>query len=73
VAGALDAAPDPAAARQADQNAQPVGRMGTRREVGLLCLYLAADATFTTGVDRVVRAALVREEDAVRPLLTADE
>ena len=28
--------------------------MGTPREVGLLCLYLAADATFTTGVDHII-------------------
>ena len=31
--------------------AQLIGRMGTIEEAGLLCLFLAADATFTTGVD----------------------
>ena len=51
---AIDASPDPAATRQAGEEAQPFGRMGTPREVGLLCLYLAADATFTTGVDHVI-------------------
>ena len=28
--------------------------MGTPEEVGRLCLYLAADATFTTGVDHII-------------------
>jgi NAD(P)-dependent dehydrogenase (short-subunit alcohol dehydrogenase family) len=51
---AIDASPDPAQARQAGEQAQPFGRMGTPREVGLLCLYLAADATFTTGVDHII-------------------
>jgi NAD(P)-dependent dehydrogenase (short-subunit alcohol dehydrogenase family) len=51
---AIDAAPDPAAVRQAGEHAQPFGRMGTPREVGRLCLFLAAEATFTTGVDHVI-------------------
>ena len=51
---AIDASPDPAATRQAGEEAQPFGRMGTIEEVGSLCLYLAADATFTTGVDHVI-------------------
>jgi NAD(P)-dependent dehydrogenase (short-subunit alcohol dehydrogenase family) len=51
---AIDAAADPARCRTAGERAQPVGRMGTPREVGLLCLYLAADATFTTGADHVI-------------------
>jgi NAD(P)-dependent dehydrogenase (short-subunit alcohol dehydrogenase family) len=51
---AIDASPDPAAARQAGEDAQPFGRMGTPREVGRLCLFLATDATFTTGVDHVI-------------------
>jgi NAD(P)-dependent dehydrogenase (short-subunit alcohol dehydrogenase family) len=51
---AIEASPDPAATRQAGEEAQPFGRMGTPREVGLLCLYLAADATFTTGVDHII-------------------
>jgi NAD(P)-dependent dehydrogenase (short-subunit alcohol dehydrogenase family) len=53
---AIDASPDPAAARAAGETAQLFGRMGTPREVGLLCLYLAADATFTTGVDHIISA-----------------
>ena len=28
--------------------------MGTIEEAGRLCLYLAADATFTTGVDHIL-------------------
>ena len=51
---AIDASPDPAATRQAGEDAQPFGRMGTPREVGLLCLFLATDATFTTGVDHII-------------------
>jgi NAD(P)-dependent dehydrogenase (short-subunit alcohol dehydrogenase family) len=51
---AIDAAPDPAATREAGETAQPFGRMGTPREVGLLCLFLATDATFTTGVDHII-------------------
>ena len=35
-------------------DAQPFGRMGTPREVGRLCLFLATDATFTTGVDHII-------------------
>ncbi|XP_031568140.1 17-beta-hydroxysteroid dehydrogenase 14-like [Actinia tenebrosa] len=33
------------------EEAQLLGRMGTLEESGKSCLYLAADATFTTGVD----------------------
>ncbi|OWF47950.1 17-beta-hydroxysteroid dehydrogenase 14-like [Mizuhopecten yessoensis] len=43
--------PDPEACRQAGADAQLVGRYGTLEESGLLCLYLAADATFCTGID----------------------
>jgi len=39
---------------QGGRDAQLMGRMGTPEEVGLLCLYLAADATFTTGVDHLI-------------------
>jgi len=35
-------------------DAQLFGRMGTIEEVGSLCLYLASDATFTTGVDHLI-------------------
>ena len=30
---------------------QLLGRMGTLEESGQACLYLAAEATFTTGID----------------------
>jgi NAD(P)-dependent dehydrogenase (short-subunit alcohol dehydrogenase family) len=46
--------PDPAACLREGEAVQPLGRLGTPREVGLLCLYLAADATFTTGADHIV-------------------
>jgi NAD(P)-dependent dehydrogenase (short-subunit alcohol dehydrogenase family) len=50
---AIDAAPDPAACRAEGEAAQPLGRMGTIEEAGRLCLFLAAEATFTTGVDHI--------------------
>jgi len=31
-----------------------LGRMGTTEEVGKLCLFIAAEATFTTGVDHII-------------------
>ena len=51
---AIDASADPAATRAAGEAAQLLGRMGTIEEAGRLCLYLAADATFTTGVDHIL-------------------
>jgi len=51
---ALDAAPDPGRALAEGRAAQPVGRMGTPEEVGRLCLFIAAEATFTTGVDHII-------------------
>jgi NAD(P)-dependent dehydrogenase (short-subunit alcohol dehydrogenase family) len=51
---AIDAAPDPAQCRADGDAAQLLGRMGTIEEAGRLCLYIAADATFTTGVDHVI-------------------
>jgi NAD(P)-dependent dehydrogenase (short-subunit alcohol dehydrogenase family) len=51
---AIDAAADPEKCRDDGDAAQLLGRMGTSEEVGRLCLYLAADATFTTGVDHIV-------------------
>ena len=48
---AIDASPDPAQTRADGDAAQPVGRMGTIEEAGKLCLYIAADATFSTGTD----------------------
>jgi NAD(P)-dependent dehydrogenase (short-subunit alcohol dehydrogenase family) len=49
-----EAAPDPAAARAEGEAAQLLGRMGTPEEAGRLCLFLAAEATFTTGVDHIL-------------------
>ena len=51
---AIDAAVDPAQCRTDGENAQPLGRMGTIEEVGKLCLFLASEATFTTGVDHII-------------------
>ena len=42
---------DPAAAKKSGEDCQLVGRFGTIEEAGLLCLFLAADATFCTGID----------------------
>jgi NAD(P)-dependent dehydrogenase (short-subunit alcohol dehydrogenase family) len=53
----LDASPDPAGARAEAELAQPLGRMGTIEEVGRLALFLAAEATFTTGTDNVISGA----------------
>jgi NAD(P)-dependent dehydrogenase (short-subunit alcohol dehydrogenase family) len=51
---AIDAAPDPARCRAEGEAAQLLGRMGTIEETGRLCLFIAAEATFTTGVDHVL-------------------
>jgi NAD(P)-dependent dehydrogenase (short-subunit alcohol dehydrogenase family) len=51
---AIDASEDPAATRAVGEAAQLLGRMGTIEEAGRLCLFLAAEATFTTGVDHVL-------------------
>jgi len=51
---AIDAAPDPARCRADGDAAQPLGRMGTIEEAGQLCLFLEAEATFTTGVDHIL-------------------
>jgi NAD(P)-dependent dehydrogenase (short-subunit alcohol dehydrogenase family) len=50
----LDASPDPGAARAEAERAQPLARMGTTEEVGRLALFLAAEATFTTGTDNII-------------------
>jgi len=47
----IDASDDPVATRKHGDNAQLMGRMGTIEEAGKLCLFIAAEATFTTGVD----------------------
>jgi NAD(P)-dependent dehydrogenase (short-subunit alcohol dehydrogenase family) len=51
---AIDGAPDPAKCRADGEAAQLLGRMGTIQEAGRLCVFLAADATFTTGVDHIL-------------------
>uniref|UniRef100_A0A3P9KVL9 Hydroxysteroid (17-beta) dehydrogenase 14 n=1 Tax=Oryzias latipes TaxID=8090 RepID=A0A3P9KVL9_ORYLA len=45
---------DAAAAVKMGENAQLMGRMGTEAECGLAALYLAADATYCTGIDLVL-------------------
>jgi len=51
---AIDAADDPKQCRAEGEAAQLLGRMGTIEEVGKLCLFIAAEATFTTGVDHII-------------------
>jgi NAD(P)-dependent dehydrogenase (short-subunit alcohol dehydrogenase family) len=51
---AIDAAPNPVECRAEGDAAQLLGRMGTIEEAGKLCLFIAADATFTTGVDHII-------------------
>jgi NAD(P)-dependent dehydrogenase (short-subunit alcohol dehydrogenase family) len=51
---AIDAAPDPGQCRAEGEAAQVMGRMGRTEEVGRLCLFIAAEATFTTGVDHII-------------------
>lgn len=51
---AIDAAPDPAQCRADGEAAQVLGRMGTPEEAGKLCLFIAAEATFSTGVDFII-------------------
>jgi len=51
---AVDHAPDPKACKADGEAAQLLGRMGTIEEAGKLCLFLAAEATFTTGVDHIL-------------------
>jgi NAD(P)-dependent dehydrogenase (short-subunit alcohol dehydrogenase family) len=51
---AIDAAPNPPQYRAEGEAAQLIGRMGCIEEVGRLCLFIAAEATFTTGVDHII-------------------
>ena len=51
---AIDAASDPQQCRADGEAAQLLGRMGTIEEVGKLCLFIASEATFTTGVDHII-------------------
>jgi NAD(P)-dependent dehydrogenase (short-subunit alcohol dehydrogenase family) len=51
---AIDAAADPKQYRAEGEAAQLIGRMGRVEEVGRLCLFIAAEASFTTGVDHII-------------------
>ncbi len=51
---AIDAAPDPAKFLADGEAAQVIGRMGSTEEVARLCLFIAAEATFTTGADHII-------------------
>jgi NAD(P)-dependent dehydrogenase (short-subunit alcohol dehydrogenase family) len=51
---AVDQAADPKQCKADGDAAQVLGRMGTIEEAGKLCLFLAAEATFTTGVDHLL-------------------
>lgn len=51
---AVDQSPDPERCKADGDSAQLLGRMGTIEEAGKLCLFLAAEATFTTGVDHLL-------------------
>lgn len=50
----IDASDDPEATLAEGNAAQHLGRMGTAEEAGKLCLFIAAEATFTTGVDHII-------------------
>ena len=51
---AVDQSPDPKKTKADGDAAQLLGRMGTLEEAGKLCLFLAAEATFITGVDHIL-------------------
>ncbi|HYE75571.1 MAG TPA: SDR family oxidoreductase [Blastocatellia bacterium] len=50
----IDEALDPVKWKESGENAQLLGRLGTIEEAGKLCLFIAAEATFTTGVDHIL-------------------
>ena len=51
---AVEQAPDSKKCKADGDAAQLLGRMGTIEEAGKLCLFLASEATFTTGVDHIL-------------------
>jgi NAD(P)-dependent dehydrogenase (short-subunit alcohol dehydrogenase family) len=51
---AIDASENPTGTRADGDAAQLLGRMGTIEETGKLCLFIASEATFTTGVDHII-------------------
>lgn len=62
VARLLAAAPDPAAERTALVARQPMGRLGTPREIAKAALYLASDdAAFITGSSLVIDGGLTAQ------------
>ncbi len=55
IQGAIDAAPDPKAARAMLEGLSPMKRMGTPDEIAGLCVYLGSDeASFVTGAEYVI-------------------
>ena len=58
ITGAIDGAPDPAAARGMLENIAPVGRRGSMAEIVSLLMYLASDdSKFMTGSEIVIDGA----------------
>ncbi len=51
---AIDSAEDPEKYRAEGEAAQLLGRMGAVEEVARLCLFIASEGTFTTGVDHFI-------------------
>src|SRR3989442_630683 len=51
---AINTAAEPDRCRAEGEAAQLLGRMGRIEEVGRLCLFIASEATFTTGVDHII-------------------
>ena len=51
---AIDASSNPEQTRAEGEATQLIGRMGTIQEAGRLCLFIASEATFTTGVDHIL-------------------
>ena len=55
IRGAIDASPDPTAARAVLEGMSPMKRMGTPEEIAGLCVYLGSDdAAFVTGGEYVI-------------------
>jgi NAD(P)-dependent dehydrogenase (short-subunit alcohol dehydrogenase family) len=52
----MDASDNPQKTLAEGEAAQLLGRLGTIEEAGRLCLFIAAEATFTTGVDHLLTA-----------------
>jgi len=50
-----NATEDPEKVVQGGKDAQLLGRMGTIEEIGKMCLYLASEATFCTGIGTEVK------------------